>query len=78
MHGRAKRCRIAGAEGAPCRPDRSADSPRSSQRSVGYSRLIGIDEEGTLERFKAIRSNLVDAKIAEHRGRIVKNTGDGS
>src|ERR1700751_1913755 len=44
---------------------------------VGYSRLIGIDEEGTLERFKAIRANLVDAKIAEHRGRIVKNTGDG-
>ena len=44
---------------------------------VGYSRLIGIDEEGTLERFKAIRANLVDTKIAEHRGRIVKNTGDG-
>ena len=43
---------------------------------VGYSRLIGIDEEGTLERFKAIRANL-DTKIAEHRGRIVKNTGDG-
>src|SRR5215469_2049883 len=44
---------------------------------VGYSRLIGIDEEGTLRRFKAIRANLVDSKIAEHRGRIVKNTGDG-
>jgi adenylate cyclase len=44
---------------------------------AGYSRLIGIDEEGTLGRFKAIRVNLVDRKIAEHRGRIVKNTGDG-
>jgi adenylate cyclase len=44
---------------------------------VGYSRLIGFDEEGTLGRFKAIRANLVDTKIAEHRGRIVKNTGDG-
>jgi adenylate cyclase len=44
---------------------------------VGYSRLIGIEEEGTLRRFKAIRANLVDPKIAEHRGRIVKNTGDG-
>jgi len=44
---------------------------------VGYSHLIGIDEEGTLARFKAIRANLVDGKIAEHRGRIVKTTGDG-
>jgi adenylate cyclase len=44
---------------------------------AGYSRLIGIDEEGTLARFKAIRANLVDGKIAEHRGRIVKTTGDG-
>lgn len=44
---------------------------------AGYSRLIGLDEEGTLGRFKAIRANLVDAKIAEHRGRIVKTTGDG-
>src|SRR5262252_1248442 len=44
---------------------------------AGYSRLIGFDEEGTLGRFKAIRRNLVDLKIAEHRGRIVKTTGDG-
>ncbi len=44
---------------------------------VGYSRLIGFDEEGTLRRLKAIRANLVDTKIAEHRGRIVKTTGDG-
>jgi adenylate cyclase len=44
---------------------------------VGYSRLMGIDEEGTLERFKAHRTELIDPKIAEHRGRIVKTTGDG-
>ena len=44
---------------------------------AGYSRLMGADEEGTLERLKALRRVLVDPKIAEHRGRIVKTTGDG-
>jgi TolB-like protein/class 3 adenylate cyclase len=44
---------------------------------AGYSRLMGADEEGTLARLKAHRRELVDAKIAEHRGRIVKTTGDG-
>jgi adenylate cyclase len=44
---------------------------------VGYSRLMGIDEEGTLERLKAHRAELIDRKIAEHQGRIVKTTGDG-
>jgi adenylate cyclase len=44
---------------------------------AGYSRLMGADEEGTLARLKAIRRELVDPKIAEHRGRIVKTTGDG-
>ena len=44
---------------------------------AGYSRLIGADEEGTLARLKAHRSELIDPKIAEHRGRIVKTTGDG-
>ncbi len=44
---------------------------------AGYSRLIGADEEGTLERLKALRHELVDPKIAEHHGRIVKTTGDG-
>jgi class 3 adenylate cyclase len=44
---------------------------------AGYSRLIGIDEEGTLARLKVHRRELVDAEIAEHRGRIVKTTGDG-
>ena len=44
---------------------------------AGYSRLMGEDEEGTHERLKAVRRQLVDPKIQEHRGRIVKNTGDG-
>jgi adenylate cyclase len=44
---------------------------------VGYSRLMGADEEGTLERLKALRRDLVDPKIAEHHGRIVNTTGDG-
>src|SRR5215831_12517394 len=44
---------------------------------VGYSRLMGADEEGTHERLQAHFRELVNSKIAEHRGRIVKNTGDG-
>jgi adenylate cyclase len=44
---------------------------------AGYSRLMGADEEGTLERLKALRRELLDPKIAEHHGRIVKTTGDG-
>ena len=41
---------------------------------AGYSRLMGADEEGTLERLKALRHELLDPKIAEHHGRIVKTT----
>jgi TolB-like protein/Tfp pilus assembly protein PilF len=44
---------------------------------VGYSRLMGADEEGTHERFKAHLIELLDPKIREHHGRIVKTTGDG-
>jgi adenylate cyclase len=44
---------------------------------AGYSRLMGEDEEGTLAALRAIRRELGDPKIAEHRGRIVKTTGDG-
>jgi adenylate cyclase len=44
---------------------------------AGYSRLMGADEEGTHERLKTLLRQLVDPKIKEHRGRIVKNTGDG-
>jgi len=44
---------------------------------AGYSRLMGADEEGTLERLKALRRALVDPKISAHHGRVVKTTGDG-
>jgi len=44
---------------------------------AGYSRLMGADEEGTLRQLKARRKELVDPKVTEHRGRIVKTTGDG-
>ena len=44
---------------------------------AGYSRLMGQDEEGTLERLKALRADLIDATISAHHGRIVKATGDG-
>jgi TolB-like protein/class 3 adenylate cyclase/Flp pilus assembly protein TadD len=44
---------------------------------AGYSRLMGADEEGTHERLKAHRRELIDRKISEHSGRIVKTTGDG-
>src|ERR1700692_1447836 len=45
---------------------------------VGYSRLAGADEEGTLARLRALRSGLIDPAIAAHHGRIVSRTGDGS
>ena len=44
---------------------------------AGYSRLMGADEEGTLERLNALRRELLDPKITGHRGRVVKTTGDG-
>ncbi|TMJ46166.1 MAG: adenylate/guanylate cyclase domain-containing protein, partial [Alphaproteobacteria bacterium] len=44
---------------------------------AGYSRLMGADEVGTLSVLKAVRGELVDPEIAEHKGRIVKTTGDG-
>ena len=44
---------------------------------VGYSRLIGADEGGTLTRLKALRAELIDPTIAQHHGRLVKTTGDG-
>jgi len=45
---------------------------------VGYSRLMGINEEGTLAALKTHQRELIDPKIAEHRGRMVKTTGDGA
>jgi adenylate cyclase len=44
---------------------------------AGYSRLMGADEEGTHERLKGHLQELANPQIADHRGRIVKNTGDG-
>jgi hypothetical protein len=60
---RARRAATGGYSGGGCR---------------GLLRLIGIDEEGTLARLKALRTTLFDPKITEHHGRIVKNTGDGA
>ena len=45
---------------------------------AGSCRLIGIDEEGTLAQLKALRKTLFDPKVTNHRGRVVKNTGDGA
>ena len=44
---------------------------------AGYSRLMGVDEEGTLALLKSDRRELIDPLIAQHRGRIFKTTGDG-
>ncbi len=44
---------------------------------AGYSRLMETDEEGTLARLKSLRRDLIDPKIALHKGRTVKTTGDG-
>ena len=44
---------------------------------AGYSRLIEADEEGTLARLRSLRRDLIDPKIAPHKGRTVKTTGDG-
>ena len=44
---------------------------------AGYSRLAGSDEERTLARLRALRSDLIDPTIAVHHGRVVKRTGDG-
>src|SRR5271156_5356709 len=44
---------------------------------VGYSRLAGADEEGTLARLRALRNDLIDPTITVHKGRVVKRTGDG-
>ena len=44
---------------------------------VGFSRLMEADEVGTLSRLQSVRAELIDPKISEHRGRLVKTTGDG-
>src|SRR5215470_1831549 len=78
------------ARGGPCpsgrglaqgRPPRMTETRRLaaivSADVAGWSRLMGADESGTLAALKAIRRELVDPRIAEHHGRIVKTTGDG-
>jgi adenylate cyclase len=45
---------------------------------AGYSRLVGADEDRTLARLRALRSDLIDPTISVHHGRVVKRTGDGS
>ena len=45
---------------------------------VGYSRLAGVDEDRTLARLRALRSDLIDPAISLHHGRVVKRKGDGS
>jgi len=80
--------RIAGAAQAPCDSDRILEevpSMREQRRLaaivaadvMGYSRLMGRDESGTLAALKALRRDVVDPRIAAHGGRIVKTTGDG-
>jgi len=64
------------ASGAPERVERRLAAIVAAD-VAGYSRLMGADEEGTLGALKSHRRELVDLKIAEHRGRIVKTTGDG-
>ena len=44
---------------------------------VGYSRLTGLDEEGTIKRLRKLRRELINPAVALHRGRVVKTTGDG-
>jgi len=72
-----------GAEGPDARHRSVAARPERRLVAVlaadvaGYSRLIGADEEGTIERLRALRAELIDLKISEHRGRLVKTTGDG-
>ena len=69
-----------GALGQPLWPRRGSNGgwPILAADVAGYSRLMGVEEEGTLAALKACRHDLIDPKIAEHRGRVVKTTGDGA
>src|SRR5271154_5991335 len=62
--------------GSPDRVDRRLAAILAAD-VVGYSRLMGADEEGTHERVQAYLRELLDPKIREHHGRVVKTTGDG-
>ena len=67
--------RAASREVSLCRP--SASTAILAADVAGDSRLMSADEEGTRARLKAHRRELIDPKVAEHRGRLVKTTGDG-
>src|SRR4029079_8509904 len=72
---------MAGFRGSDYMPEDRLDRRLAAILAIdvaGYSRLMGVDEEATLAALKAHRSELIDPKIAEHRGRIVKTTGDGA
>ncbi len=78
--------RGAGGEAKPVGGDAAEDAEGRVERRLaailaadvtGYSRLMGADEEGTLQRLKAYRRQLIDPKFAQHHGRLVKTTGDG-
>src|SRR5204863_3776486 len=60
------------------RAGRTSPGGHPGRRCCGLFAAMGVDEEGTLAALKAIRRVLLDPKIKEHRGRIVKTTGDGA
>src|SRR5262245_13743806 len=68
---------IAAAEGAMKQPVERRLAAILAADVAGYSRLMGVDEEGTHERLRALFRAVVDPTITGHRGRVVKNTGDG-
>jgi adenylate cyclase len=75
-----RNCRFLGEDMAKERPEERVDRRLAAIFAgdiAGYGRLMGADEEGTLHQLKAHRKELVDPKIPEHRGRVVKTTGDG-
>src|SRR5260370_4300091 len=66
----------------PTGPRRTMSDPRKlaailAADVAGYSRLTGLDEEGTIRRLRDIRAEAIDPAVSLHRGRIVKTTGDG-
>src|SRR5215831_7835650 len=68
---------MAVAEGAMKQPVERRLAAILAADVAGYSRLMGVDEEGTHERLRALFREVVDPTITGHRGRVVKNTGDG-
>src|SRR5580658_5821441 len=65
-------------EGAVCMTETRKIAAILAADVVGYSRLAGSDEDRTLARLRALRSDLIDPTVAVHHGRVVKRTGDGA